>query len=91
MSSDIAWDLIKVRPDCTLVILDDQGRPCVELRPGYEPALGPVIHIYRVGIHESQTHLLTLRLPAINTLVRRLPIALAAAKRLQAKAQNPAK
>jgi len=89
MSSDTSW--IKVRSDCTLVILNDQGRPYAELSPGYEPALGPVLHVYRVGIHGYKTHLLTLRLPAIDALVQRLPIALAAAKRLQTKAQNPAK
>jgi hypothetical protein len=82
---------VQVRPDCTLVILDEQGHPYAELRPGYEAALGPVLHLYRIGVHGDQPYLLTLRLPTVNALIRKLPIVMAAAKRLQVRAQNLAR
>jgi hypothetical protein len=81
---------VKVRDNSALVILDDQGRPYIEARPYYTEGTGPAVEFYRVGGAEPE-YQFTLRLPSINALVRKLPIVLAAAKRLQARAEKPAK
>jgi hypothetical protein len=83
--------LVRVQADCTLVLYDDDERPYAEVRPRFEPALGPVLDFYRIGLYAEPWHLLTLRLPSINELVRKLPIAIAAARRLQNLAEKPAK
>lgn len=81
---------VKVRANCVLVILDERGQPYVEVRPVYNDGIGPAIALYRIN-PASDEYLCTLRLPSVNALVRKLPIVLAAAKRLQAKAEKPAK
>jgi hypothetical protein len=48
------------------------------------------VEFYRVG-GSAPEYQFTLRLPSINELVRKLPIVLTAARRLEAKAQKPAK
>jgi hypothetical protein len=92
--------LIRVRPDHVLELMDLEGAPYIEVRPGYTEMMGPVIHFYRVGISSQAEYLLTLRLPSVNELVRKLPIVIAAARRLQngatvspppAKARTPGK
>jgi hypothetical protein len=82
---------VRVRDDNVLEVLHTDGTVLCEVRPGYEEILGPVIHIYRVGIHGSTERLLTLRLMSVSELVRKLPIVISAARRLQNGAKNPAK
>jgi hypothetical protein len=82
---------VRVRDGNVLEVLRPDGVVIAEVRPGYEDALGPVIHIYRVGIHDSTERLLTLPIPTVSELVRKLPIVVAASRRLQVRAKNPAK
>lgn len=82
--------LARIRGNATLVLLDDHSKPYVEVRPYYTPGTGPAVSIYRVGGAEAE-YLFTLRLPVVNELVRKLPIVTAAALRLQARAEKPAK
>jgi hypothetical protein len=83
--------LVRVRDDNVLEVLLTDGTVHLEVRPGYEERLGPVIHVHRVMIHNEPDHLFTLRLPVVTELVRKLPIVVAAARRLQNGAKKPAK
>lgn len=74
----------------TLVLLDTQGNPHVEVRPYYTTGTGPAVQFYRVGGAEPE-YQFTLRLNTINMLVRRLPIVTAAARRLQNVGREPAR
>lgn len=65
----------------TLVLLDEQGNPHVELRPYYTTGTGPAVQFYRVSGADPE-YQFTLRLNTVNALVRRLPIVTAAARRL---------
>jgi hypothetical protein len=80
---------VKVRGDA-LVLLDDQGKPHVEVRPYYHAGTGPALEFYRVG-GAMPEYQFTLRLNTINALVRKLPIVLSAARRLQNGAEKPAR
>jgi hypothetical protein len=73
--------LVRLREN-TLVLLDDQGKPHVELRPYYSAGTGPAVEFYRVS-ETAPEYQFTLRLNTINELVRKLPIVLSAARRLQ--------
>lgn len=76
--------------DNTLVLLDEQGNPHVELRPYYTTGTGPAVQFYRVS-GDKPEYQFTLRLNAVNALVRRLPIVTAAARRLQNSDRKPAR
>ncbi len=82
---------VRVRDGNVLEILRSDGVVFAEVRPGYEDLLGPVLHIYRIGLHDSAERVLTLPIPSVTELVRKLPIVIAAARRLQVKAKKPAK
>jgi len=75
--------IIRVRDSSVLEILDTTGRVYLEVHPGYEEILGPCIHVYHVGITTEKWLLCTLRLVSVTELVRKLPIVIAAARRLQ--------
>jgi hypothetical protein len=66
-----------------VIRLDD--KPYLELRPAYTADTGPVLVLYRVNGPED-VYLATLRVSVLRVLVRKLPIAMSAAMRLQAKA-----
>jgi len=83
--------LVRVRADCVLEVLDHAGNPYLEVHPGYEDRLGPCIHIKRVIIHGDVVHVATLRLASVSELVRKLPIPIAAARRLQNGTDKPAR
>lgn len=83
--------LVRVRDDNVLEVLRTDGTVHLEVRPGYEELLGPCIHVYLVGIHDSTTRMFTLRLASVTELVRKLPIVIAASRRLQNGAKKPAK
>jgi hypothetical protein len=82
--------LVKVRGNSVLVILDERGRPYIEVRPTYNEGIGPAITLYRVNL-AGHEYMCTLRLPTVTAFIRKLPIVTAAALRLEAKAQKPAK
>jgi hypothetical protein len=73
-----------------LVLLDDLGRPYVEVRPYYTEGTGPAVEFYRVGVATSE-YQFTLRLNVLGALVRKLPIVTSAARRLQNGNRKPAK
>jgi hypothetical protein len=76
--------IVRVRAsDHALEILDEDGRVHLEVRPGYQERLGPLVELHRVGIHGTTSYMATLRLPVVSELVRKLPIVFAAARRLQ--------
>jgi hypothetical protein len=82
--------LVRVRKDNVLEVMDTEERPYLQVRPGYEPLLGPCIHLYRVGIHETPSYLTTIRLPVVSEIVRNLPVVYRAAARLRTLApSNP--
>ena len=83
--------LVRVRDDNVLEVLRPDGTVHLEVRPGYEELLGPCIHVYLVGIHDSTARMFTLRIVSVTALVRKLPIVVAAARRLQNGAKKPAK
>lgn len=77
--------ITKVLSNNVLVLMDELGKPHIEVRPYYRPDVGPAIQFYRSGIsdeHES-AYMFTLRLRTVQALVRKLPIVTAAALRLQ--------
>lgn len=76
--------------DNTIVLLDDLGKPHIEVRPYYHEGVGPGIQFYRVS-ESAPEYLFTLRLTTVNALVRKLPIVTTAARRLQNGANKPAK
>ena len=80
-----------MRANCVLEVLDHTGAPYLEVHPGYEDLLGPCIHVKRVIIHGEIEHLATLRLASVSELVRKLPIVIAAARRLQNGIDKPAR
>jgi hypothetical protein len=73
-----------------LVLLDEQGNPHVELRPHYHEGTGPAVQFYRVNGVDPE-YQFTLRLNTVNALVRRLPIVVSAARRLQNGNRNTAR
>jgi hypothetical protein len=75
--------LVRVRDDNVLEIYDTAGRLYLEVHPGYEEIMGPCIHLYRIGITTDPAILCTIRLPTVIELVRKLPVVIAAARRLQ--------
>lgn len=83
--------LVRVRDDNVLEVLRTDGTVHIEVRPGYEELLGPCVHVYLVGIHATSSRLFTLRLASVTELVRKLPIVVVAARRLQNGAKKPAK
>src|SRR3954449_11049641 len=81
--------IVRARPaDHALEILNEDGRVYLQVRPGYEEMLGPVVHLYHVGVHGTASYVTTIRLPVVSELVRKLPIVYAAAMRLQNKAPS---
>lgn len=79
-----------MRHDGALILLDEQGKPLVEFRPSFYAGTGPVVTLWRVSGPDPE-YLATLRLPIARVIVRRLPLVIAAAMRLQARARNTAK
>lgn len=61
------------------------GEPYIEVRPHYTADTGPVLELWRVNGVEP-TYLATLPLTLVGPLVRKLPIAVAAARRLRVRA-----
>jgi hypothetical protein len=82
--------LVQMRGN-NIVLLDDQGKPYVEVRPYYHEGVGPAVEFRRVNVNGEAEYLFTLRLNTVNALVRKLPIVTTAAKRLQNEANKPAK
>lgn len=82
--------LSRMRHDSVLVLLDDRGKPHVEIRPLYADRLGAAVEVFRVNGPEP-VHLVTFRLATVQVLVRRLPLVCSAALRLQSRARNAAK
>lgn len=78
---------VLVTSDCTLVVIRDH-EPYVELRPHYMPRLGPTLTLYKVNGLEP-IYLCTLPVGVIGRLVQKLPITIAAARRLAARATQP--
>jgi len=64
--------LVRVRDDNVIEILLTDGTVHLEVRPGYEERLGPVIHVYRIMIHNEPDHLFTLRLSVVTESSARL-------------------
>jgi hypothetical protein len=79
-----------MRHDSVLVLMDEQGKPHVEARPEYNEGIGPAISLWRVnGV--TPEHLVTLRMPSANALVRKLPLVVSAAMRLESRAKKSAR
>lgn len=79
---------VRVKNNNTLVLMDADGYPHVEIRPCYTEATGAAIRLYRVNGVEPE-YLVTLRVTTVGAMVQKLPIVIAAARRLANGSTKP--
>ena len=80
---------VSVKGNDTLVLMDSDGYPHIEIRPTYNKGIGPAVQFYRIGITGDGEHLVTLRLVVVGAMVQKLPIVIAAARRLANGSTKP--
>lgn len=77
---------VRIRADYTMIVNDDQGKAYIHIVPKYTEGTGPVLEFHKVmggsigGL--GTAYLMTLRMPAVNAIIRKLPVVMSAASRL---------
>lgn len=71
------------------MLLGSDSKPYIEVRPHYEPGIGPALVFYRVNLFDAPSYLMTLPLPVVGALIQKFPIAIAAARRLANGSTKP--
>lgn len=82
----------RINHDGSLVIyFRGTTKPYCRFKPGYNPEIGPYVALYRFVFTdgEQEEHLLTIGLDAVTSILTRLPLVVAAARRLQSRASRP--
>ena len=79
---------VSVKNNSKLVVMDEMGYPHIEIRPTHSEGIGPAIQFYRVNGSEPE-HLMTLRVAVVGPMVTKIPIVIAAARRLANGSTKP--
>lgn len=78
---------ILVRDDWTLIVLDNQGKDWIEVRPVKAIGIGPALDMYRVNGPEP-VFLVRFPIFSIRELIKFLPSAINAAHRAKSEAET---